>query len=79
MVKAAGGKVWSPNFNDITQDGVRQAQALGLQVIPWTVNAEGDLKRLLDWQVDGIITDYPNRLRDVMRERGMPLPKGLKN
>ena len=79
MVKAAGGKVWSPNFNDITQDGVRQAQALALQVIPWTVNTEGDLKRLLDWQVDGIITDYPNRLRDVMRERGMPLPKGLKN
>ena len=50
-----------------------------MQVIPWTVNTEGDLKRLLDWQVDGIITDYPNRLRDVMRERGMPLPKGLKN
>lgn len=79
MVKASGGKVWSPNFNNVTQASVTQAQALGLQVIPWTVNTEADLKKLLDWQVDGIITDYPNRLRDLMRERGMTLPKGLKN
>ena len=79
MVKAAGGKVWSPNAGALTQEAVRQAQALGLQVIPWTVNQRADLARLLDWQVDGLITDYPNLLRDLMRERGMALPKALKN
>ena len=78
MVKAAGGKGWSPNFNDISEASVAQAQAMGLQVIPWTVNAEADLRRLLDWKVDGLITDYPDRLRALMRERGMPLPTGLK-
>jgi glycerophosphoryl diester phosphodiesterase len=79
MVKAAGGKVWSPNFNDLSQSSVAQAQGLGLQVIPWTVNSEADLKRMIDWRVDGIITDYPDRLRDLMRERGMTLPKGQTN
>lgn len=79
MIKAAGGTIWSPNFNDIDQDAVKRARELGLQIIPWTVNETGDMKRLMDWGVDGIITDYPNRLRDVMRERGLALPQGSKN
>lgn len=79
MVKAAGGKIWSPNFSNLTETSLAQARLLGLQVIPWTVNAEMDLKKMMDWQVDGIITDYPNRLRNLMHERGLPLPKGLKN
>jgi glycerophosphoryl diester phosphodiesterase len=33
-----------------------------------------DMGRLLDWKVDGIITDYPDRLRGIMQQRGMPLP-----
>ena len=74
-VKAAGGKVWSPNFRDTTQPMVRDAQLLGLKVVPWTVNDEADLARLLDWKVDGLITDYPDRLRALMRARGMDLPQ----
>lgn len=77
MVKAAGGKVWSPNFNNINLASVTQAQAIGLTVIPWTVNTEADLKKMLDWKVDGIITDYPDRLRKLMIERGMPVPAPL--
>ncbi len=73
-VKAAGGSVWSPNFRDITEPLVRDAQSLGLQVIPWTANESTDLARLLDWKVDGIITDYPDRLRALMKARGMALP-----
>jgi glycerophosphoryl diester phosphodiesterase len=79
MVKASGGAVWSPNFNDITADAVKGAQALGLKVVPWTVNNPPDMERLIDWGVDGIISDYPDRLREVMRRRGMALPRGLKN
>ena len=74
MVKAAGGGTWAPNFNNLDEAAVRTAHTLGLHVIPWTVNAVADMRRLLDWGVDGLITDYPDRLRDVMRERGMPLP-----
>ena len=73
-VKAAGGTVWSPNFKDVTEPLVREAQSLGLKVVPWTVNDEADWSRLLDWKVDGIITDYPDRLRTLMKARGMALP-----
>jgi glycerophosphoryl diester phosphodiesterase len=79
MVKASGGAVWSPNFNDITAESVKGAQALGLLVIPWTVNNPPDMERMIDWGVDGIISDYPDRLREVMRQRGVALPRGLKN
>jgi glycerophosphoryl diester phosphodiesterase len=79
MVKAAGGAIWSPNNGALTADAVKEAQALGLKVIPWTVNAEADMNRLIDWGVDGIISDYPDRLREVMRQRNLALPRGLKN
>jgi len=76
LVKAAGGTVWSPNYRDVTEPLVREAHALGLKVVPWTVNEDADLGRLLDWKVDGIITDYPDRLRAQMKVRGMALPAG---
>ncbi|MDM0002989.1 glycerophosphodiester phosphodiesterase [Variovorax sp. J22P240] len=78
MVKAAGGAIWAPNFNDIDAQAVTTAQAQGVQVMPWTVNEPADMGRMLDWKVDGIITDYPNRLREVMRERDVSLPVGIK-
>jgi glycerophosphoryl diester phosphodiesterase len=45
-----------------------------MQVLPWTVNDAGLMTRLIDEGVDGLITDYPDRLRSVMRDRGMALP-----
>lgn len=78
MIKAAGGVIWAANHDSIDEQAIRNAQALGLQVMAWTVNEPADMRRLLDWKVDGIITDYPDRLRDVMRERAMPLPAGIK-
>lgn len=74
MVKDGGGSVWSPNLNQIDAASVRAAQQLGLQVIPWTVNEVADMDRLIGWGVDGIITDYPDRLRDAMQRAGLPLP-----
>ena len=79
MVKAAGGTIWSPNFFGLTAGLVEQAHALGLQVLPWTVNESADMERLIGWGVDGLITDYPDRARAVLRARGLPLPRGLKN
>ena len=77
MVQAAGGRIWAPNFNNVDEAAVRAAQRLGLQVTPWTVNGVADMRRLIDWGVDGIITDHPERLREVMRERGLALPRPL--
>ncbi len=82
LVKAAAGAgpgalIWSPAFADLTPEALREAHALGLAVLPWTVNQRADMARLLDWGVDGLITDYPDVLRSVMAERGLPLPAGV--
>ena len=75
MVKTAGGAIWSPSHRDLTDALVKQARSLGLGVLPWTVNDVPDMERLIGWGVDGIITDYPDRLREVMAAKGLPLPK----
>lgn len=77
MIKAAGGTIWAPNVGSIDAASAGQAHALGLQLVPWTVNEPADMRRLIDWGVDGIITDYPDRLREVMRERGLALPPAV--
>jgi glycerophosphoryl diester phosphodiesterase len=75
MVKAAGGTIWSPNHLDVTEALVKEAKSLGLAVLPWTVNDRADMERLIDWGVDGLITDYPDRLREVMAAKNLPLPR----
>ncbi|MDR6521931.1 MULTISPECIES: glycerophosphodiester phosphodiesterase [Variovorax] len=84
MVRAAsanapGPVVWSPAFADLTPEVIREAHKLGLKVLPWTVNQRADMQRLMDWGADGIITDYPDILRDLMRERGLSLPPPGRN
>lgn len=53
---------------------IASAHARGMKVIPWTVDDPATMHALIDLGVDGIITDYPDRLRAVLTERGMPLP-----
>jgi len=74
MVKAAGGAVWSPYQGDLTREAVKEAQALGLKVVVWTVNDSADMRRMIEWGVDGIISDYPDMLRKVAGEIDIALP-----
>lgn len=74
MVRSAGGAIWSPCSNDIDAASVREAQALGLKVVVWTVNTESDMRRMIELGVDGIISDYPDVLRRVAGEQGFALP-----
>ena len=74
MVKAAGGHTWSPNHASLDEAALQRAQKIGLQVIPWTVNEPADLRRLIDWGVDGLITDYPDRGREALQAAGRALP-----
>jgi glycerophosphoryl diester phosphodiesterase len=74
LVQAAGCQVWSPLYRNAKPDDVAAAKGLGLKVIPWTVNERADMERLMALGVDGIITDYPDRLRALMAEKNMPLP-----
>jgi glycerophosphoryl diester phosphodiesterase len=60
-----------PNLKLLTQDLLRELQASGKRVMPWTVNAEGDMQRLADWGVDALISDDPEQLSSVFgRSRG---------
>lgn len=83
LVKAAAGAstgplIWSPAHTDLGAPAIREAQKLGMKVVPWTVNQRADMVRLMDAGADGLITDYPDVLRDLMRERGLALPPPAK-
>jgi glycerophosphoryl diester phosphodiesterase len=75
MVKSAGGAVWSPFHGDLTPALLTEAHELGLKVIPWTVNDRATMDALIDLGVDGIISDYPDRLREAVRAKGLTLPQ----
>jgi glycerophosphoryl diester phosphodiesterase len=53
-----------------TKDVVDRAHKLGLQVIPWTVDSEVLMEKLLDDGVDAIISDYPERALWIARKKG---------
>lgn len=74
MVKAAGGAVWSPYSGESTREQVKEAQALGLKVVVWTPNDDAGMRRMIEMGVDGIISDYPDLLRQVAGEMGIVLP-----
>ncbi|MBY6676569.1 glycerophosphodiester phosphodiesterase [Rhodococcus sp. BP-332] len=59
----------------VTPELVASAHAAGIRVVPWTVDDPATMAVLMDMGVDGIITDYPDRLREAMGERGMALPE----
>ncbi|HEY8288284.1 MAG TPA: glycerophosphodiester phosphodiesterase [Acetobacteraceae bacterium] len=65
-VAAEGGAVWAPEHNDLTEDLIAEAHALGLTVLPWTVNRPADMRRLIDWGIDGLITDRPDLARHII-------------
>ena len=74
-VKAAGGKIWSPLYEDVSASSITEAHSLGLPVIVWTVNDPKDMSRLIDLGVDGIISDRPDLLRTVAAGKGITLPR----
>ena len=67
MVHAANGKIWSPDFEDLDAGALAAARALGVKAIPWTVNEPADIARMLAMKVDGVISDYPDRVRAELK------------
>lgn len=74
LVRATGASIWSSWHGELDAERVAEAHALGLAVYAWTVNDPLAMRTLIDLGVDGIITDYPDRLRTVMAELGLALP-----
>jgi len=73
----AAGVIWGVHHRNLTPALLKEARGLGIVVIPWTINDKARLAELIDWGVDGLITDYPDRLRAVMADKGLPLPAGV--
>lgn len=74
LVQAIGAGTWAPEYRDLSAARVAEAHALGLRVVPWTVNESADMANLLAQGVDGIITDQPDRLRALLIQQGRAVP-----
>ena len=58
--------VFSPYHRNLTKERLDELHARGIKVIPWTVNEKDRMKELISWGVDGIISDYPDRIVAVL-------------
>lgn len=55
-------QIYSPHYGLVDQALKDSVKALHMRLIPWTVNEEKDIDRMIELQVDGIITDYPEKV-----------------
>lgn len=74
LVQASGAGTWGPDYLDVDAQRVAEAHALGLRVVPWTVNEPDDMERMLACRVDGMVSDRPDVLRALLEQRGDAVP-----
>lgn len=67
LAKGANATVLHPMLLDIRPDALREAHAAGLLVFPWTADTQEEIRALLALGVDGITTDYPARVRGMIK------------
>lgn len=66
IIAELGGEIWCPNYQTLTPALVEKAHQHGLRVQPWTVDNPTDMRRLIDYGVDAIITNRPDVLKGVL-------------
>lgn len=59
--------VYSPEFILLDAKKVKELQKKGIKVIPWTINKKEDMQKIIDFGVDGLITDYPDRYFELKK------------
>ena len=62
-----GARQLCPRSDLISQDLVNEAHLADLQIATWTLNQADQIRRVIAAGVDGIMTDFPDRLRTVMQ------------
>jgi glycerophosphoryl diester phosphodiesterase len=67
---ATAARTLGPRADLVTRDLVHAAHSLGMRVVPWTVNDARELHALLELGVDGIVTDQPALLREIVSSAG---------
>jgi glycerophosphoryl diester phosphodiesterase len=71
LVRQADAQIYCPDYRFLDLAQVRLAHAKGVRVVPYTVNQPQEWQCLLEWEIDGITTDYPDDLAAFLRERGI--------
>ena len=71
IIKELGGSAWHPYYKDINKKAVKDAHDNNLPVNVWTVNDEDDMLKMIEYGVDGIMTDYPLRLKNLCEKRSI--------
>jgi glycerophosphoryl diester phosphodiesterase len=74
VAKELRADVLSPVATSTTPRLIKSSHNYGLPIVPWTVNEKSDMAKLVDLGVDGLITDYPDRLREVLAAKGVETP-----
>ena len=64
LVRESDSSVLSPDYRELRPEDIAHFHNRNIAVIPWTVNQPDDMRRLMIWGVDGMISDYPD---DVIR------------
>lgn len=77
-VIATGAVCWAPFHATLEETEVREAHALGLRVLPWTVNTAEAFDRMIGFGVDGMISDRPDLARSAIERAGLRIaPPGF--
>ena len=71
IIKELGGSAWHPYYKDINKKAVEDAHDNNLPVNVWTVNDEDDMLKMVEYGVDGIMTDYPLKLKEVCEKENI--------
>lgn len=66
--KHAGIEALHPNYKTLSVETVKNIHSNGLQINTYTVNEEEDMKHMIELKVDGIITNYPDRLFKLLKK-----------
>ncbi len=73
LLAAAGAEAYCPDYRFVDAAVVKNVHDAGKTIVPWTVNEPEAWARLIAWNVDGITTDYPDRLLAWLHGRGIPV------
>ena len=71
IIKSQGGKAWHPYRKDITKKLVDISHQENLPVNVWTVNEDYEMLKMIEYGVDGIMTDYPLRLKELCEKENI--------
>ena len=62
-------EIYSCDYTLLSADTISELQEKNMKVIPWTVNDSIDMRQLIHWGVNGLITDYPNIALQILNVR----------